>query len=51
MEPMNRLQFEDVQLKPKTDREAMLQQLDAHLPGNCAGYHRITSTAVSAQRY
>jgi phytoene desaturase len=40
LEPMYRLQFEDVRLEPTTAREAMLQQLDAHFPGNRAGYDR-----------
>ncbi len=38
LEPMYRLQFDDVRLEPTTEREAMLQQLDAHFPGNRAGY-------------
>jgi phytoene desaturase len=44
LEPMYRLQFEDVRLEPTTAREAMLQQLDAHFPGNRAGYDQFMST-------
>jgi phytoene desaturase len=40
LEPMYRLQFEDVCLEPTTGREAMLRQLDVHFPGNRAGYDR-----------
>ena len=40
LEPMYRLQFEDVRLEPTTERAAMLQQLDAHFPGNRAGYDK-----------
>jgi phytoene desaturase len=40
LEPMYRLQFDDVRLEPTTEREAMLQQLDAHFPGNRAGYDK-----------
>jgi phytoene desaturase len=40
LEPMYRLQFEDVRLEPTTAREAMLQQLDAHFPGNRMGYDK-----------
>jgi phytoene desaturase len=40
LEPMYRLQFEDVRLEPTTDREAMLRQLEAHFPGNRDGYDK-----------
>ncbi len=40
LEPMYRLQFDDVRLEPTTEREAMLQQLDTQFPGNHAGYDR-----------
>lgn len=40
LDPMYRLQFEDLRLEPTTVREAMLQQLDAHFPGNRAGYDK-----------
>jgi len=40
LEPMYRLQFDDVRLEPTTVREAMLQQLDAHFPGNRNGYDK-----------
>ena len=40
LEPMYRLQFEDLRLEPTTSREAMLQQLDTHFPGNRAGYDK-----------
>ncbi len=49
LEPMYRLQFEDVRLEPTTDREAMLRQLDAHFPGNRAGYDRFM--AVEKERF
>ena len=51
LEPMYRLQFDDVRLEPTTEREAMLRQLDAHFPGNRAGYDKFMAggeTAVSA---
>ena len=44
LEPMYRLQFEDVRLEPTTEREAMLQQLDAQFPGNRAGYDKFMAT-------
>ena len=40
LEPMYRLQFDDVRLEPTTNREAMLRQLDAAFPGNREGYAR-----------
>ena len=49
LEPMYRLQFEDVRLEPTTDREAMLQQLDEHFPGNRAGYDKFM--AVEKRRF
>lgn len=44
LEPMYRLQFEDMRIEPTTDREAMLQQLDAHFPGNRDGYDQFLAT-------
>jgi phytoene desaturase len=44
LEPMYRLQFDDVRLEPTTAREAMLQQLDAQFPGNRAGYDKFMAT-------
>ncbi|HEX5398108.1 MAG TPA: phytoene desaturase family protein [Verrucomicrobiae bacterium] len=49
LEPMYRLQFEDVRLEPTTAREAMLQQLDAHFPGNRDGYDKFM--AVEKRRF
>ena len=49
LEPMYRLQFEDVRLEPTTAREAMLQQLDAHFPGNRAGYDKFMT--VEKERF
>jgi phytoene desaturase len=49
LEPMYRLQFEDVRLEPTTEREAMLQQLDARFPGNRAGYDKFM--AVEKRRF
>ncbi len=49
LEPMYRLQFDDITLEPTTDREAMLQQLDAHFPGNRAGYDKFM--AVEKRRF
>lgn len=49
LEPMYRLQFDDLRLEPTTDREAMLQQLDACFPGNRAGYDKFMS--VEARRF
>ena len=40
LEPMYRLQFDDVRLEPTTDRERMLRQLDAAFPGSRDGYAR-----------
>jgi len=40
LEPMYRLQFNDVRLEPTTQREAMLQQIDQAFPGNRDGYDR-----------
>lgn len=40
LEPMYRLQFDDIRIEPTTDREAMLQQMDAHFPGNAEGYDK-----------
>ena len=49
LEPMYRLQFEDVRLEPTTAREAMLQQLDQHFPGNRDGYDKFM--AVEKERF
>lgn len=49
LEPMYRLQFEDVRLEPTTERDAMLQQLDAHFPGNRDGYDKFM--AVEKERF
>ncbi len=49
LEPMYRLQFEDLRLEPTTVREAMLQQLDEHFPGNRAGYDKFM--AVEKERF
>lgn len=49
LEPMYRLQFEDVRLEPTTAREAMLQQLDEHFPGNRRGYDKFM--AVEKRRF
>jgi phytoene desaturase len=49
LEPMYRLQFEDLRIEPTTGREAMLQQLDAHFPGNHAGYEKFMT--VEKERF
>ena len=49
LEPMYRLQFDDVRLEPTTDREAMLRQLDAVFPGSREGYGRFL--AGEARRF
>jgi len=49
LEPMYRLQFEDVRLEPTTVREAMLQQLDAQFPGNRTGYDKFMT--VEKERF
>lgn len=49
LEPMYRLQFADKRLEPTTDREAMLQHLDAQFPGNRAGYDKFM--AVEKERF
>lgn len=49
LDPMYRLQFQDVRLEPTTNREAMLQQLDTHFPGNRAGYDKFM--AVEKERF
>jgi len=49
LEPMYRLQFEDVRLEPTTNREAMLRQLDTHFPANRAGYDKFM--AVEKERF
>ncbi len=38
LEPMYRLQFEDLRMEPTTDREVMLAQLEEKFPGSSAGY-------------
>ena len=40
LEPMYRLQFEDLRIEPTTDRKAMLGQLEEKFPGNREGYER-----------
>ena len=40
LDPMYRLQFNDVRLEPTNQREAMLQQIDQAFPGNTHGYDR-----------
>jgi phytoene desaturase len=49
LEPMYRLQFDDVRMEPTTVREAMLQQIDTHFPGNRAGYDKFM--AVEKRRF
>ncbi|MBT5927696.1 MAG: phytoene desaturase [Verrucomicrobia bacterium] len=49
LEPMYRLQFKDKMFEPTTDREAMLQQLDACFPGNREGYDKFLK--VEKERY
>lgn len=49
LEQMYRLQFADLRLEPTTNREAMLRQLDAHFPGNRAGYDKFM--AVEKERF
>jgi phytoene desaturase len=44
LEPMYRLQFEDRRIEPVTDREAMVQQLEAQFPGSGAGYDKFMAT-------
>ena len=44
LEPMYRLQFDDVRLEPTTDHAAMLKQLNAKFPGNAAGYWKFLET-------
>jgi len=40
LEPMYRLQFDDVRVEPTTDHEAMERQLEAVFPGSRAGYRK-----------
>jgi len=40
LDPMYRLQFDDLRLEPSTDREAMMSQLEEHFPGNLEGFAR-----------
>ena len=49
LEPMYRLQFEDLRLEPTTDCEAMLRQLDTSFPGNRAGYDKFMT--VEKERF
>jgi len=49
LEPMYRLQFDDVRLEPTTAREAMLQQLETNFPGSRAGYDKFM--AVEKRRF
>ena len=44
LEPMYRLQFDDMAFQPTTDHEAMLKQLNEKFPGNAAGYWHFLKT-------
>ena len=44
LEPMYRLQFDDVRLEPTTVKDAMIQQLDANFPGSSEGYKKFLKT-------
>ena len=44
LEPMYRLQFDDLAFEPTTDHAAMLKQLEEKFPGNAAGYWRFLKT-------
>ena len=44
LEPMYRLQFDDVRLEPTTVKEAMIQQLDTNFPGSSKGYEKFLKT-------
>ncbi len=49
LEPMYRLQFDDLKIEPTTDREKMLRQMDEHFPGNREGYDKFM--AKEKQRF
>ena len=49
LEPMYRLQFKDKAFEPTTEREAMLQQMDACFPGNRDGYDKFMR--IEKERY
>jgi phytoene desaturase len=49
LEPMYRLQFKDKAFEPTTEREAMLQQMDACFPGSREGYDKFME--VEKERY
>ena len=44
LEPMYRLQFDDVRLEPTTVKEAMMQQLETSFPGSSKGYEKFMKT-------
>ena len=44
LEPMYRLQFDDMVFEPTTDHAAMLKQLNEKFPGNAEGYWRFLET-------
>ena len=44
LEPMYRLQFDDVRLEPTTVKEAMIQQLETSFPGSSKGYEKFLKT-------
>ena len=44
LEPMYRLQFDDMAVEPTTDHAAMLKQLNAKFPGNAKGYWKFLKT-------
>ena len=44
LEPMYRLQFDDVCLEPTTVKEAMIQQLEENFPGSSKGYEKFLKT-------
>ena len=44
LEPMYRLQFDDLAVEPTTDHAAMLKQLNEKFPGNAKGYWKFLKT-------
>ena len=44
LEPMYRLQFDDMMFEPTTDHAAMLKQLNEKFPGNAEGYWHFLET-------
>ncbi len=44
LEPMYRLQFNDIRLEPTTEKEAMLEQINRAFPGNRDGYDRFMTS-------